>query len=97
MRNKLLPSLSSALVLVACAPAALAGSADPVFQSSGYAIRGYDPVAYQTQSQPVKGSQQFSYQWMGATWLFASAEDRDCFRSEPERYAPQYGGYCAMQ
>ena len=38
---------------------------------------------------------QFSYQWMGATWLFATAENRDRFQAEPERYAPQYGGYCA--
>jgi YHS domain-containing protein len=73
----------------------MAGKVDPVFQHGGFAIRGYDAVAYFEQSQPVKGSSQFGYQWQGATWLFASAENRDRFQANPERYAPQYGGYCA--
>jgi YHS domain-containing protein len=73
-----------------------AGKADPVYKNgSGLAIRGYDPVAYFDQSRPVKGSPQFSHQWMGATWLFASAQHRDQFAANPERYAPQYGGYCS--
>jgi YHS domain-containing protein len=52
-------------------------------------------VAYFTQSKPVKGSSTFSYQWMNSTWWFASAEDRDEFVGNPEKYAPPYGGYCA--
>jgi len=52
-------------------------------------------VAYHLQAQPAKGTPQFSYQWRGATWLFATAENRDRFQAEPERYAPHYGGYCA--
>ena len=74
---------------------AMAGKVDPVYEHGGLAIRGYDPVAYYQQSAPVKGSSQFSFQWQGANWLFASAENRDRFQAEPERYAPQYGGYCA--
>lgn len=74
---------------------AFAGKVDPVFTRGGYAIRGYDPVAYFTQQKPVKGSPEFSYQWGGATWLFASAEDRDKFKADPQKFAPQYGGYCA--
>jgi hypothetical protein len=62
---------------------------------SGIAIKGYDPVAYFTQSKPVKGSPAFTYHWLKATWWFASAEDRDEFARSPEKYAPQYGGYCA--
>src|SRR5438874_146347 len=62
---------------------------------SGVAIKGYDPVAYFTQNKPVKGSSAFSYQWMNSTWWFATAEDRDEFTRTPEKYAPQYGGYCA--
>jgi YHS domain-containing protein len=74
---------------------AIAGKVDPIYQHDGLAIKGYDPVAYFQQSAPVKGSTQFSYQWQGTKWLFASAENRDRFQAQPERYAPQYGGYCA--
>jgi YHS domain-containing protein len=59
------------------------------------AIRGYDPVAYFTQNQAVEGSEKFSHRWLGATWHFASAENRDLFVREPVKYAPQYGGHCA--
>ena len=74
--------------------AALAQKA-PVFSDSSGAIRGYDPVAYFTQGRPVKGSPELTHQWKGATWRFASAENRERFAAAPEKYAPQYGGYCA--
>ena len=83
------------MLFLGLATSVMAGKVDPVYQHGGLAIRGYDPVAYYQQSAPVKGSVQFSYQWHGATWLFASAENRDRFQAEPEHYAPQYGGYCA--
>jgi YHS domain-containing protein len=83
------------VLLLGLATTAIAGKVDPVYQHGGLAIRGYDAVAYYQQSAPVKGSSQFSYQWRGATWLFASAENLDRFQADPERYAPQYGGYCA--
>jgi hypothetical protein len=67
----------------------------PIYADWSGAIRGYDPVAYFAQSRPVKGSPQFTHQWRGATWRFASAENRDRFAAAPEKYAPQYGGYCA--
>jgi len=82
--------------LVAAAPVFAAGKADPINKDgSGIAIKGYDPVAYFTESKPVKGSAAFTHQWMNSTWWFASAEDRDHFAKDPEKYAPQYGGYCA--
>ncbi|OCP19417.1 hypothetical protein BC361_30910 [Ensifer sp. LC54] len=59
------------------------------------AIKGYDPVAYFTESKALEGSPQYSYRWLGANWQFASAENRELFIREPTRYAPQYGGYCA--
>jgi YHS domain-containing protein len=59
------------------------------------AIKGYDPVAYFTDGKAEKGDDKFSYDWMGATWLFANRKDLDLFRQSPQRYAPQYGGYCA--
>ena len=79
---------------LACAAPALAQKAE-VFTDSGAAIRGYDPVAYFTDSKPVKGDAKYTYSWKGATWRFASAANRDAFAASPEKYAPQYGGYCA--
>lgn len=61
----------------------------------GVAIKGYDPVAYFTDAKPVKGQAEFTFEWMGATWRFSSAAHRDSFQAAPEKYAPQYGGYCA--
>ncbi|MGK7891387.1 MAG: YHS domain-containing (seleno)protein [Leptolyngbyaceae cyanobacterium] len=62
---------------------------------NGVAIEGTDPVAYFTDGGPVPGSSEFAYEWNGAVWQFASAENRDLFAANPEQYAPQYGGYCA--
>ena len=59
------------------------------------ALKGYDPVAYFTEGRPVKGSSIYVYEWKGAKWYFASEKSRDLFRSTPERYAPQFGGYCS--
>ena len=59
------------------------------------AIKGYDPVAYFNQHEAVQGSAEFSYDWLGATWHFVSAKNRDLFIAKPSDYAPQYGGYCA--
>ena len=61
----------------------------------GLALKGYDVVAYFTEQRPVPGSEAFTHQWMGATWRFSSAQNRDQFAAEPERFAPQFGGYCA--
>lgn len=61
----------------------------------GVAIMGYDPVAYFTENRAMKGSEEYSYVWLGAPWHFVSSEHRDLFQSDPVRYAPQYGGYCA--
>jgi YHS domain-containing protein len=64
--------------------------------SNGPALQGFDPVAYFTEGAPKEGDARFAHQWNGATWRFASAENRDRFQAEPERFAPQYGGYCAF-
>ncbi len=61
----------------------------------GVAIRGYDPVAYFTDGKPVKGDPKVTQTWGGATWQFATAAHRDMFAQMPEKYSPQYGGYCA--
>lgn len=62
---------------------------------SSNAIKGYDTVAYFTQGKPLKGSEEYSTQYNEATWLFASQKNLDLFVSDPGKYAPQYGGYCA--
>ena len=59
------------------------------------AVSGYDPVAYFSEHQPVKGDARFVTQYAGAEWRFASVENRDKFVADPQHYAPQYGGYCA--
>ncbi len=61
----------------------------------GVAIKGYDPVAYFTEGRPVKGAKNFSHDWNGGIWLFATSEHRDLFIKQPEKFAPRYGGYCA--
>ena len=84
------------LLVTALLPAFAGSAADPVNKnSSGVAIKGYDPVAYFTDGKAVKGSPQFTHQWQGAVWQFASAAHRDDFAATPDKYAPQYGGYCA--
>ncbi len=80
-------------LLIAAAAAALS----PVNRSllGGVALDGYDAVAYFTDGRPVEGSKEFTFDWQGATWRFATAAHRDLFAAAPEKYAPQYGGYCA--
>jgi len=59
----------------------------------GVAIKGYDAVAYHTEGRAVKGKSKFSHKWNDAKWYFSSAQNKDLFTADPERYAPQYGGY----
>lgn len=84
-----------ALLAVVVVPAAVA--VEPVNTTffGNLAIEGYDPVAYFADGAPAKGSKQHQLEWHGANWRFASAEHLEAFRAAPEKYAPQYGGYCA--
>ena len=66
-----------------------------VFVKSGDAIQGYDPVAYFKEGKPVKGKKEFSYEWKEATWRFSTEENLNAFKTDPEKYSPQFGGYCA--
>ena len=60
----------------------------------GLIIEGYDPVAYFTDNKPVLGNEKFSFKYHGATYWFASVEHLDLFKNNPEKYLPQYGGFC---
>ncbi len=88
--------LATLLFLVFTAFPAAAEKA-PINQSflAGVAISGADPVAYFTDGRALEGSSDFTHEWNGAKWRFASAENRDQFARNPEKYAPQFGGYCA--
>jgi len=70
-------------------------TAAPVYAPDGVALGGTDPVAYFVDNRPVQGKARHAFEWNGATWHFATAQNRDSFAAEPDRYAPQYGGFCA--
>jgi YHS domain-containing protein len=59
----------------------------------GLAIKGYDPVAYFTLGKPIEGKKEFEYKWQDAKWRFVNKDHLNLFKSNPEKYAPQYGGY----
>jgi YHS domain-containing protein len=62
---------------------------------TGVAIQGYDPVAFFTDKKPVKGDQKFLVKHDGAIYFFASKEHKDLFKTNPAKYTPEFGGYCA--
>ncbi len=86
-----------ALALIIVAAPSSADHPDGVLDIDyeGVAIKGYDPVAYFVAGRAVRGSEHFSYEWLGVKWLFASADNRRLFAADPMSYAPQYGGYCS--
>lgn len=59
------------------------------------AIKGYDVVAYFSANQAKLGAKEFQHVWQEQTWRFASQAHLDSFKLAPEKYAPQYGAYCA--
>ena len=93
-RTVLLGTATLAMAQLASAPAH--AETEPVYQGFfGTAIDGTDPISYFTEGRPVAGDRNITHDWNGATWRFTSAENRDLFAANPEKYAPQYGGYCA--
>jgi len=84
--------ISCAAMLLACSAKA---QQSPVFAPDGKAIKGYDVVAFFTAHRPVMGADSLSSDWQGAHWLFSTRDNLKAFQSNPAKYAPQYGGYCA--
>lgn len=74
---------------------ALAASPE-IFSTGGSAINGIDTVAYFGGNGPVAGLSDHTLMWRGAAWKFASATNMASFEMDPEKFAPQYGGYCAF-
>lgn len=66
-----------------------------IFSTVDGAIKGYDPVAYFKISKHIKGKENISFQWHNAVWHFENEENKQVFIANPEKYTPQYGGYCA--
>jgi YHS domain len=90
----------SSLMLVGTAPmfsdiALAAASAIDTGVISGVALGGYDAVSY-FQGGPMAGDPEKVFSWQGAQWYFTSAENLAAFKADPQKYAPQYGGYCAF-
>lgn len=73
---------------------ALLSGASVFAQETRLVLKGHDPVAYFTDGKPVKGDPKFAYEWDEGRYYFANAKNRDTFAANPERYAPQFGGYC---
>lgn len=86
----------SAILLFALALPALAQSKSLLnLDKTGVAIQGYDPVAFFTDNKPVKGKPELVFRHNGATYQFATKENRNAFKADPAKYEPQFGGYCA--
>ncbi len=83
------------ILIASVAYSGIFAQSSEIFTTDEGAIRGYDPVAYFISGKPMKGKKEFSTEWNGAHWSFASKENMEAFKASPEKYAPQYGGYCA--
>ena len=93
-RSKMLV-MSGAVVVISAFAFLSNAVAGEFFERGGVAIDGYDPVAYFTEAKAVKGDKAFSTKYKDSVFHFASAANRDTFAAAPEKYAPQYNGYCA--
>lgn len=93
MNRRIGPQPLTVLLIVL---AALPATAGEYFETNGVAIGGYDPVSYFLERKPEKGSPAFQIEHRGSRFYFTSADHRDAFSADPERFAPQYGGYCAF-
>lgn len=88
----LAPALAHALLVLA---APRAGHAQAAGSAPRLALKGYDPVAYFTANAPTAGRPEFELLHDGVLYRFASAQNRDLFKADPDRYMPQFGGACA--
>jgi len=93
---KLFNYVLAAVFLVASHLAFAAVAINTYGSDSGVAISGFDTVAFFTEKKAVAGSPDNVVEWKGAKWLFSSKENLDLFKSNPEKYAPQWGGFCAV-
>ncbi|CAN5511628.1 YHS domain-containing (seleno)protein [soil metagenome] len=88
--------LQSIAFLLLFSTVAVAGDLVNVSGASKVALSGFDPVAFFTDAKPVNGSPAFGADYQGARYFFASEEHKQLFTANPEKYAPQFGGFCAF-
>ena len=88
-------SIKSIAALVLLSASAFAGNLVNVSGASKAALSGYDPVAFFTDSKPVNGSPFIAAEHQGATYFFATEEHKKLFTEDPDKYVPQFGGFCA--
>lgn len=95
--NRGLLGLAALAVSLAVSIGSAGAASPPIYTGivKGVAVGGYDTVAYFTEGKAVKGLKEITLEHEGATWRFASQANRESFKSDPGKYAPQYGGYCA--
>jgi YHS domain-containing protein len=84
------------LALMLLATPVFAADLVNVSGASHIAINGYDPVAFFTDGKPVYGLPSISATHQGAVYFFATEEHKKMFTQTPDKYAPQYGGFCAF-
>jgi YHS domain-containing protein len=101
-----LRSKSIMVLAVSCLAVLIGTAATPAFAVkatggeyntlyAGLGAKGYDVVAYFTDGKPTPGSDRYTHEYGGVKWQFASREHRDLFAADPQKYAPQYGGFCS--
>ncbi|MEO8358897.1 MAG: YHS domain-containing (seleno)protein [Vicinamibacteria bacterium] len=93
MKN-IITSITSIAALALLSTSALAGDLVNVSGASKAAVSGYDTVAFFTDSKPVSGSPFIAAEYQGATYFFATEEHKKLFTANPDKYAPQTGGFC---
>lgn len=96
MKFKTLVKATLASTALLASSLSFAANVEVNANANDLAIKGYDTVSYFTKGAPTKGSDKFTAAYNGAIYQFSSAHNRDLFKAEPAKYAPQYGGYCAM-
>ena len=96
MLRQTIIAISLAGAAFSASPAAFAEK-PPVYRGlfEEAAVGGYDAVAYFKIGAPVEGKKAFEHKYKNATWRFSTADNLAAFKADPDRYAPQYGGYCA--
>jgi len=83
------------ILLLFIGMASVQGFAQNQYLKNGVALQGYDPVAYFESKKAVQGNPQINTRYNKALYFFSSDKNRNLFLKAPDKYAPQYGGYCA--
>ena len=90
-------NINKYLLIFSCLFSVATANADTLqYTTDAGAIDGYDTVSYFTDGRAERGKAEITAQWNGAEWRFVSQEHRDIFIADPNKYTPEYGGFCAL-